>query len=101
MAKDIFKMDFCNIVKFDCSCGRRYINTSNCRQCTCSDEKQTNADRIRSMTDEELAEFLEKVELGDLDYSITFCDMCKAGGNALNLDCKGCLKHWLQKDSEV
>lgn len=56
--REYFKIDFCNIVKFDCKCGRRYINTSNCRQCTYSTEKQTNADRIRSMSDEELAEFL-------------------------------------------
>lgn len=52
---EIFKTDFCKITKFDCSCGRRYINTSNCRQCTCGNEKQTRADRIRQMTDEELA----------------------------------------------
>lgn len=56
MAKrETFKIDFCKIVKFDCKCGRRYINTSNCRQCTDGREKQTNADRIRSMSDEELA----------------------------------------------
>ena len=31
-------------------------------------EKQTNAERIRSMTDEELMEFLKKIEVGDIDY---------------------------------
>ena len=71
--------------------------------CSLKDElpKQTNADRIRSMTDEELADFLEEVENGDLDYPITFCELCEKDGNTLNLDCKGCLKHWLQKNSEV
>lgn len=62
---------------------------------TCN--KQTNADRIRSMTDEELAEFLS---------DNTNCDCC-------NIQCKdklncpsmsSCLYRWfewLQKDSEV
>ena len=61
-------------------------------------KKMTNADKIRQMTDEELADFLEEVEMGDIDYSITFCDMCKEGGNALGLDCSGCLLHWLKSD---
>ncbi|MCB6351158.1 hypothetical protein [[Clostridium] symbiosum] len=63
-------------------------------------EKQTNAERIRSMTDEELMEFLKKIEVGDIDYSVTFCDLCKDGGNALGLDCDECLLHWLQSECE-
>lgn len=60
----------------------------------------TNADHIRSMSDEEMADFLEKFQLGDINYSITFCDLCEKDGNALNLDCKGCLKHWLSTEVE-
>lgn len=37
----------------------------------------TNADRIRSMTDEELADFIDRAEMTDIVYSITFCDMCE------------------------
>lgn len=59
----------------------------------------TNADVIRQMTNEQLAKFIQRVELGDLDYAITFCDMCKEGGNALNLDCDGCLSHWLNSNA--
>jgi hypothetical protein len=57
------------------------------------------------MTDEQLYEFLSEWECGDIDYSVTFCDLCneatKRGevGNALNLDCDGCRKHWLQRDA--
>lgn len=58
----------------------------------------TNGDRIRSMTDEQLMEFLNKIELGDIDYSVTFCDLCKDGGNALGLDCDGCLLRWLRAE---
>ncbi len=59
--------------------------------------KRTNADRIRNMTNEELAEFLERFGLGDIDYTVTFCDLCRKGGNALNLDCSGCLRYWLER----
>lgn len=58
----------------------------------------TNADIIRRMTNEQLAEFISRVEIGDfsaLDYGVTFCDICKKDGNSLNLDCDGCLRHWL------
>ena len=59
----------------------------------------TNADCIRRMNDEQLYNFLSEWECGDIDYSITFCDLCKQGGNELNLDCDGCRKHWLQRDA--
>lgn len=54
----------------------------------------TNADRIRNMTDEELAEFLDRWELGDIDYSKTFCDLCKG-----QYDCHDdCLMDWLKEE---
>lgn len=63
---------------------------------THDDWKKTNADRIRSMTDEELAEFLDRWESGDIDYSITFCNMCKGQ----LFDCyKDCLTGWLKQEA--
>ena len=59
----------------------------------------TNADVIRSMTDEQLDHFLDMWEVGDIDYAVTFCDLCKDGGNVLNLDCDGCRKYWLTNDA--
>lgn len=59
----------------------------------------TNADVIRKMTDEQLYEFLSEWECGDIDYAVTFCDLCERGGNELNLDCDGCRKHWLTRDA--
>ncbi len=58
---------------------------------------ETNADVIRRMTNEQLAEFISRVEFGDFSavYGVTFCDLCQKDGNSLNLDCDGCLKHWL------
>ncbi len=58
---------------------------------------ETNADVIRRMTNEQLAEFISRVEFGDFSavYGVTFCDLCEKDGNSLNLDCDGCLRHWL------
>lgn len=58
------------------------FNDKNLEPCNdCVPKKQTNADRIRSMTDEELAEFINMVSndsmdtitgYGTKDYSVTW-----------------------------
>ena len=60
----------------------------------------TNADVIRSMTDEQLDEFLAQFEVGDIDYAVTFCDLCKGNGNELGLDCDGCREHFLKVNAD-
>lgn len=50
----------------------------------------TNADRIRSMTDEELAEWLDKH-----DAYIAGCYSGKCGGR----DCKHCWLDWLREEA--
>lgn len=56
------------------------------------EKPQTNADRIRAMSDEELADFLDRWEMGDVDYSKTFCDLCDG-----QYDCHDdCLMDWLK-----
>ena len=64
--------------------------------------RKSNADRIRSMSNEELLEFLLDFEIGDIDYSRTFCDLCEKDckENGESTDCEGCLKWWLEKDSK-
>ena len=55
----------------------------------------TNADRIRAMSDEEMAEFIGRIEIGDfgpLVYGKTFCDMCKG-----QYECDDCRLCWLQQ----
>lgn len=56
------------------------------------------ADVIRSMTDKQLDEFLAQFEVGDIDYAVTFCDLCKGNGNELGLDCDGCREHFLKTE---
>lgn len=61
----------------------------------------TNADHIRAMSDEELMEFISRVEIGDFntsDYGKTFCGLCDFDS------CDECLLDWLQqpyKEGEV
>lgn len=63
----------------------------------------TNADKIRSMSDNELALFLEKFELGDYNYAKTHCDLCckDAALEKRSADCLGCLSWWLQVPSNM
>lgn len=65
----------------------------------------TNADRIRSMTDEELAELLYSLQTEDLDGM--FCktedkceEMMDSGDEIPKSMCKQCLVKWLKEESE-
>lgn len=65
----------------------------NCHFIDCCDfavEQRTNADRIRAMSDEELAK--------RLDYELR----CPASGDCAKMfkDCKACWLDWLQKPAE-
>ena len=96
MAETICKS--CEFVTL-CRAGRDSLNGSKVKILGCSRyEKKpikTNADRIRAMTDEELAEFLDRWELGDIDYAKTFCDLCNG-----QYDCHNdCLMDWLKQEA--
>lgn len=70
----------------------------NCHFIDCCDfavEQPTNADRIRAMSDEELAEFIDRCEMGDIDYAKTFCDLCNG-----QYECDQCRLDWLQQPAE-
>lgn len=54
-------------------------------------ESVTNADRIRDMTDEELASFLDNV-FNNFEVA---CDICTERTN-----CETCFKDWLQSEAE-
>lgn len=56
----------------------------------------TNADRIRSMSNSELSTFLDAVSMGDIDFSKTFCDLCKG-----QYDCDDCRDWWLEQDANA
>ena len=61
-------------------------------------KRMTQADRIRAMSDEELAELLDSVDNGgiralDVDYP---CDECTQ-----KTKCEDCFKEWLRSEVEV
>ena len=62
--------------------------------CKCR-EPMTNADRIRAMSDEELADFIDRCEMNDIDYAKTFCDLCNG-----QYECDQCRLDWLQQPAE-
>jgi hypothetical protein len=61
------------------------------------DVKMTNADRIRNMSDEELAEFLDIVGEDGISsqYADIPCDCC-----CEKTECSKCWKDWLQSEAE-
>ena len=59
------------------------------------DKPKTNADRIRAMSDEELAAFIDRCEMNDIDYAKTFCDLCNG-----QYECDQCRLDWLQQPAE-
>lgn len=68
---------------------------SYCVMGPCPEQKLSNADRIRSMSDEELSEFISRIEIGDFGqqvYGKTFCDRCKG-----QYKCDDCRLWWLQQ----
>lgn len=69
-----------------------YINTSTD---TSSDTSTTNADRIRSMDDEELAEFL-----GGIDHTIDDCEFIVKIGDEWLHDSTADILDWLQSEVE-
>lgn len=66
---------------------------------------KTNADRIRAMTDEELAKFLIKAH--DCEVHIPFCqnkpecnEMLDAGVDIPPENCEACMMAWLHRPAE-
>lgn len=64
--------------------------------CRC-DSRRTNSDKIRNMSDEELAEFLDIVEEDGISSQCTnlSCDCC-----CEKTECSKCWKDWLQSEVE-
>ena len=78
--------------KYKESCGYEFCLDDCCPEFEAAVE--TNADSIRSMTDEELAEFLCKIN-GCYQENCPGAKLCKFGGGLANG-----LKKWLQQPAE-
>ena len=87
----------------ECSDSPEHTSFYEGTECDCFNQQVihaplTNADRIRAMSDEEMAEFIGRIEIGDFGsqvYGKTFCDMCKG-----QYECDDCRLRWLQQPAE-
>lgn len=57
----------------------------------------TNFEKIKSMSIEEMIEFLSDFEVGDIDYGKGFCPSGLCDSN----DCDKCLEWWLNRDAQL
>lgn len=82
--------------KIPCNCQRNSNSRDNEPCCRC-DSRKTHADRIRNMSDEELAEFLDIVGEDGISsqYADVPCDCC-----CEKTECSKCWKDWLQSEAE-
>ena len=79
-----------------CNCQHSSNPRDNEPCCRC-DSRHTNADRLRNMSDEELAEFLDIVGEDGISsqYADVPCDCC-----CEKTECSKCWKDWLQSEAE-
>ena len=80
------------------SCRFAYINCMEVAADECIDyEPQTHADRIRAMSDEELAMFLDDVQKYNIYCKPIIADDC---GDCLTDLCWKCWMEWLKKEAD-
>lgn len=81
---------------YTCNCQHNGNSRDNEPCCRC-DSRKTNADKIRNMSDEELAEFLDIVGEDGISSQVCDipCDCC-----CEKTECSKCWKDWLQSEAE-
>ena len=84
----------------DCNCQHNSNSRDNEPCCRC-DSKHTNADRIRNMSDEELASVLFSGCIDSMDFEeCPFASESKLDNNKIRKICKKCTLDWLQSEAE-
>ena len=85
-----------------CNCKHNNNSRDNEPCCRC-DSRQTNADRIRNMSDEELAEFIHKMEITCFVDIIGYANKDCGQGKISCRDCRAkapTILEWLQSEAE-
>lgn len=54
----------------------------------------TNEELIKQMSTDELVVLIARIEIGDVDMSKTFCDLCESCDREL------CIRDWLRWDTD-
>lgn len=86
--------------KISCNC-KYNSNSRDSEPCCRCDSRQTNADRIRNMSDEELMEFLSHIRSG---HDVNYGDWVNFGHgivlNSRDTDIESRIIEWLQSEAE-
>ena len=84
-----------------CNCQHNSNLRDNEPCCRC-DSRQTNADRIRNMSDDELASVLFSgcIDSMDLEECPYYVSESKLDNNKIRKICKKCVLEWLQSEAE-
>ena len=88
----------CNkcIYGFNCPC-ENHLNSAACLTIAKTGKpKQTNADHIRSMSDDELADFIRELN----ESCLAGAGMVDCSRNEECIDCKGVVLEWLQSEAK-
>lgn len=84
----------------DCNCQHNSNSRDNEPCCRC-DSRQTNADRIRNMSDEELASVLFSGCIDSMDLEeCPYASESELDNNKIRKICKKCTLDWLQSEAE-
>ena len=88
--------DGCKLCKYE-NCSMESKECMGCKQNAVDKYKRmTQADRIRSMSDEELAEFIRELN----ECCLAGAGMVDCSNHTDCIDCKGVVLKWLQKEVE-
>lgn len=94
MARLVYYDEQCGFVPYDDCPQDNLYSESEAKHTFSPSEPKTNADRIRAMTDEELARWISETKItgcpGDLTYTETMCDV---------LSCYDCWLEWLKAEA--
>ena len=101
-AIDILTDMLSNADNHTCNC-QHNSNSRDSEPCCRCDNRQTNADRIRNMSDEELAEFIHKMEVTCFADIIGYASKDCGQGKISCRDCRAkapTILEWLQSEAE-
>ena len=88
--------DGCKLCKYE-NCGMKSKECMGCKQNAVDKYiRITNADHIRSMSDEELADFIRELN----ECCLAGAGMVDCSRNEECIDCKGIVLEWLQSEVE-
>lgn len=86
--------------RYGCSCPDGTCDM-NCRMYRIAAGKPSNADKIRQMTDEELAKTMHSTgDCPPCECPYAYADLSESGGNITDKQCVECWLDWLKQETK-